>query len=258
MAISPIRNGATEVIDLDITDEKQAVVSTPSKFHDPREAVGRMIAEALDPVRAPKTVRVWFRDPPPSRPTHAPDRPPPSPELQAILDRTNTKAVRMDAIRAARDRALERRDPRRSMAEGITSEVETEPASHTTASVRERNDARAVPFLRRWLARGPAQIADIRADAEREEIPWSSVRRAAKTLGCARLWRGQVGGDTAHRYWMWRLPDGAPVAIAEEAAKPETAEDQARDVDAEDEDPSTWEDSDLDGDYLESTAETAD
>lgn len=191
-----------------IADGK-GVLHTGSHFHDPREAVGRLIAEALDPSIAPFTLRdERFNQPPPLPPK--PARTEMGPETARAMAAIDARISRKAALRAA----VRRQEARRG--QGVTSDfVEAEkPLPRKGAAVEH-----AIEFLRVWLQAGPRGKVEILQDARRDGI-------SKKTLYAA---KALIGVDATRN--IWTLPIEALATLPPPEPAPNEEADAADDLD---------------------------
>lgn len=160
-------------------DEISASVHTASRFHDPRTAVSRAIRESMDPVRAPRTLRIWTADEGAATEAAPAPRAPLGPQTAQAIAEIDARHARMRMLRRAAKAAKERRDnPMGYASRGLTSGF-----GDAEKETRTERDRRIEKFLRAWLHNGPQIIANIRKDALREELPWSAVRRVSQSMG---------------------------------------------------------------------------
>lgn len=182
-------------------DGISASVHTASRFHDPRTVVSRAIRESMDPVRAPRTLRIWTADEGAATEAAQAHRAPLGPQTAQAIAEIDARHARMRMLRRASKAAKERRDnPMGYASRGLTSGF-----ADAEKETRTERDRRIEKFLRAWLHNGPQIIANIRKDALREELPWSAVRRVSQSMGVIvqRL-------EVPHGRWpnVWTLPEG--------------------------------------------------
>lgn len=178
------------------SENATGVVHTASRFHSPVSIVGKAIREVLDPVRAPKTLCVWTSDAVPAEN----EREPTGPQTENALQKINARHERLRVLRRAARRAKERRDnPMGYAARGLTSCF-----SDTRKESRAERDQRIEKFLRSWLHNEPQEINSIRKDARRDELPWSAVRRVARSMGVVVQRRTVPHGKPVN---VWALPE---------------------------------------------------